>query len=171
MLSTFERAIASCKFVLPILFAAMGAADLHAQTRDQLIERFREQCRAKFAHLRGPGQQEVMKAHVRPCVQGNMRAFIQGELGATMKRLESLIDAGKLKETEAGANAGIARARQLMSEDRPPWAGGYAILGRSLLFQGAFRRPSRRLARRSPSSVSRVRRARPPDRRSYSAPL
>jgi CHAT domain-containing protein/tetratricopeptide (TPR) repeat protein len=121
------------------LLAAGWTGSAHAQSREQLIDRFRQQCLAKFSHLRGPGQREVVRAHVRPCVQGNMRAHIQGELNAIQKRIETLIDAGKLKEAEAAARSGIARGKQLMREDLPAWPGGYALLGRSLLFQGRLR--------------------------------
>jgi hypothetical protein len=107
-----------------------------AQSREQLLERFRESCRAKFAHLRGKGQPEVVRAHVQPCVKAAMTAHVQGEFETIRARGDALIDAGKLSEAEAAARAGIARARSLRREDAPPWPGGYAMLGRVLLFQG-----------------------------------
>jgi pimeloyl-ACP methyl ester carboxylesterase len=42
-----------------------------AQSRDAL----REQCRAQYAYLRGPGQRENVVAHVRACMQAKMQAL------------------------------------------------------------------------------------------------
>jgi CHAT domain-containing protein len=65
-----------------------------------------------------------------------MRDHVEGELEAIRARGDALIDAGKLSEAEAAARAGIARARSIRREDAPPWPGGYAMLARTLLFQG-----------------------------------
>lgn len=122
--------------LVAILVSLVPLDSSRAQSREQLLERFRESCRARFAHLRGKGQPEVVRAHVQPCVKDAMTAHVQGELKAIRARGDALIDAGKLSEAEAAARAGIARARSIRREDAPPWAGGYAMLGRVLLFQG-----------------------------------
>jgi pimeloyl-ACP methyl ester carboxylesterase len=50
------------------------AAPAMAQTREQLLARFRAQCQAQFAHLRGPGQSEIVSAKIRACITDKMRA-------------------------------------------------------------------------------------------------
>ncbi|MGE3702265.1 MAG: CHAT domain-containing protein [Hyphomicrobiaceae bacterium] len=139
MSTAFGRGIWQVGLLSMGVLATGWTGPAHAQSREQLIDRFREQCLAKFSHLRGPGQREVVRAHVRPCVQGHMRAHIQGEFNSIQKRIETLIDAGKLKEAEGAARSGIARGKQLIREDLPAWPGGHALLGRSLLFQGRLR--------------------------------
>jgi hypothetical protein len=47
-------------------------ASLEAQ--DTLINRFRTECRARYAYLRGPGQRDTVVAHVRACVRARIEA-------------------------------------------------------------------------------------------------
>ena len=106
--------------VASLMTTGFAASSVQAQSRDQLRDRFRESCRAKFAHLRGKGQPEVAQAHVKPCVQSAMQVHVRGELDAIRARGAALIDAGKLTEAEAAARAGIVRARIIRNPDLPP---------------------------------------------------
>ena len=63
-------ALLALAYVTPTLAAAPLGPD---------IERFRAQCRAEYAHLRGPGQRANVVNHVIACVGEKVRALVSAE--------------------------------------------------------------------------------------------
>ena len=95
------------KILLAVALAAAAAslaiAPAAAQSREQLIERFRGECRAQFAHLRGKGQQDVVRAHVHGCVVAKMRAQASA-------RTNAVVSSGVAIRTSAGAELKLPEA-------------------------------------------------------------
>jgi tetratricopeptide (TPR) repeat protein len=85
--------------ILPVCFASAA----QAQDREDLIDRFREECRDLHPELRG------QRGALRPCIRGKMRAYLTGQAEASEVRINALIDPGKLKAAEALARQTIAR--------------------------------------------------------------
>jgi hypothetical protein len=83
-----------------VLIATMMVAALPAwaQSVEQLIERFRSECQAQFEHLRGPGQGDVVRAHVRSCVENKFQA-----------------------RARAGASASVVSSKPLRLVEFTPW--------------------------------------------------
>jgi pimeloyl-ACP methyl ester carboxylesterase len=66
-------------FGLKYVVAAMSIAMLSptaaaAQAREQLLARYRAECLQQFQNLRGPGQAENVREHVRSCIIAKMQA-------------------------------------------------------------------------------------------------
>jgi CHAT domain-containing protein/tetratricopeptide (TPR) repeat protein len=143
------------RWILVIVSAVLvwvGRPDaVTAQSMQQMLERFREQCRAKYAHLRPQGP-EVVGAHVQKCVaelrDTEGRTIIVAQLQPLWENAERLLEAGQLQEAEAAANVAIAKATELTRPESPAVAAGYAMLGRVQTFQGRFRE-AEQLARKA----------------------
>jgi hypothetical protein len=88
---------------------ALAASEAGAQTREQLVERFRTECRAQLAHLRGPGQAENFRARMQDCVAARMTSTMRE------RATQMPADAPPLKLVEATPwlveNAGPAKAK------------------------------------------------------------
>jgi pimeloyl-ACP methyl ester carboxylesterase len=68
------RRWAATAIAVSLMLAATAAV---GQSRQELLERFREECSAQFAYLRGPGQHEIVHAHVHGCVIARMDSAIR----------------------------------------------------------------------------------------------
>src|SRR5580704_16161210 len=62
-------------FVSALVVTALSLTN-RAHAQEAAKERYREECRAQFANLRGPGQQEIVHAQVHACVVAKMASYI-----------------------------------------------------------------------------------------------
>jgi len=93
---------------IAIGFMLAGTASAHSQ--DATLDRFRAECRAQYAYLRGPGQREIVVAHVRACVAAKLQAFAHAAAIAPTSSEKPV----RLLETNAwliGPNRGPAQAK------------------------------------------------------------
>src|SRR5947209_1549263 len=91
-----------------------------AQSKEELIERYKPQCMAQNMHLKAQGY-EAVRAAVVQCVtakvQAHMRGAVLGQLQPLWDRVDKQVDAGNLKEAESTAQRAIARATELTNAD------------------------------------------------------
>jgi hypothetical protein len=65
------------RFTQSLVFTDKANADW-----PHLVERFRGECRRQFQNLRGPGQAETVRDHVRDCVLEKVRAETSRDVSA-----------------------------------------------------------------------------------------
>ncbi|HEY7548689.1 MAG TPA: CHAT domain-containing tetratricopeptide repeat protein [Hyphomicrobiaceae bacterium] len=109
-----------------------------AQSREQLKERYRQECRAQFSYLH-KGEKH---AHVHACVVAKRRTLgggmRVGEIEALWNRAAELRAAGRLKEAEAVSRDAITKATALRGADSLLVARGYYQLGWVYYRMGRF---------------------------------
>jgi pimeloyl-ACP methyl ester carboxylesterase len=76
-MATKHRACSRIFFLaICVTLAALPlAVPASAQSGNSQIEHFRDECRAQFAYLRGPGQRDNVIAHVRACVGAKLQTL------------------------------------------------------------------------------------------------
>jgi len=92
-----------------------------AQAQETVIDRYRAECIANSAHLRGPGQGEVLRSHVRACVTAKVQArALEVPQGAPVLRLAEGTPSLAAYSGPAKAKGVIYFIRGYYAADRTP---------------------------------------------------